>query len=437
MNGEHTLSRTIAIVLCVVGLAIAAVAAYMLYGQRPATAQGEATPVVVVEPPAEVVADGYVLPVRRAALSLSVPGTVAEVYVAEGEAVAAGQPLLALESDSQAAALRQAQATLAGAEAELARLWAGPRPEETAQAEAQVHAAEARLQRLAGGATPEEVAAAQQSVTVAEASLARVQAGPTSEELTAADAGLRLAEARLRQAQAAYDKVAGRADMGLTPQALELEQATIEHERAQAGYDNLVAGATTEEVRVYEEQVAQAQAELQTVLAGANPADIAAAQADVEAARAALALVQAGARPEELAAAEAQVEAARAAVEQAQAALEATVLTAPFAGTVGALTVAAREQAAPGQPLVQLGDTRAWVVETDNLSELDVVKLAVGDSVGVTLDALPGAALEATVLAIRPAAEMKRGDVTYTVTVSLPATSLSLRWGLTAAVRKG
>ena len=182
--------------------------------------------------------------------------------------------------------------------------------------------------------------------------------------------------------------------------------------------------------------MAQAQAGLAEVQAGPHPADIAAAEAELARAQAALALTRAGAPPEEIAAAEAQVAAARAAVSQAQAALEQTVVRAPFAGTVNALDAVAGEYVAPGRPLVKLGDAGGWLVETDNLSELDVVKLRPGDRVAVTLDAWPGQALGGTVQQIQPAGQIKRGAVTYKVTVALDPTDLPLYWGLTAAVRK-
>lgn len=66
-----------------------------------------------------------------------VPGRLAEVRVAEGERVAAGQVLAVLEN-------ADARARLAAAEAQLARLERGGRPQEVAAAEARLTAARAR-----------------------------------------------------------------------------------------------------------------------------------------------------------------------------------------------------------------------------------------------------------------------------------------------------
>jgi len=413
-----------------------------IYNNRRGAAQAAAAAqdAAAARPPAviaalpQVTADGYVMPIRYASLSPSVPGIVTQIHVVEGGWVEAGAPLLTLENAAQSAALAAAQANLAQAAATLAQLEAGARPEEVAQAAAAVALAAARLERLTGGATAAEVATAQSAVAVAQANLGRIVAGPTPEQVTAADAAVRLAEASLKQAQANYDQVSWRGDIGRLPQSLQLEQATIEHDRAVANYQDLLDGPTPAEIAVYQAQVDQTQAALDELLAGAHPADVAAAQADLQAAQAALALVQAGPRPEEIAAAEAGVAAARSAVAQAQAALDQTTLRAPFAGAVSTVGVKAGEYTTPGMPAVRLGDTHGWVVETDNLSELDAVKLAVGDEIEVTLDALPGQTLRGRVTHIQPASQFKRGDVTYTATIALEPTDLPLRWGLTAAI---
>lgn len=180
--------------------------------------------------------------------------------------------------------------------------------------------------------------------------------------------------------------------------------------------------------------LAQAQANLALLMAGARPEEV--AHAEVAGAEAALALVRAGPRPQEVAAAQALVEAAQAQVAQAQVALDQMTLRAPFAGVVGAIKPAAGQFVSPGMPLVVLGDASAWVLETDNLTELDVVHIKEGDRLSVRLDALPAVALQGRVVHIRPAGELQRGDVVYKVTLALDPTDAPLRWGMRAAVRK-
>ncbi len=385
---------------------------------------------------AAVSADGYLVPLRYAALSLGTGGRIAAIKVAEGQTVAAGDILIALDDSVARQALAGAEAGQAEAEANVARVKAAARSQEVAQSQATLNGAQARLDRLLKGATAEQIATAQQAVAVAQANLARVQAGPTPDQLAAAQSVLANAEAAVKSAQAAYDRVKGDPNIGARPEALKLEQATNDFRKAEADYRDLVDGATPGEVNVARQQVAQAQAALNEVAAGTDPADIAAAQAEVDKARAGLELLLAGPRSEDVALAQAQVAQARAGVAQAEAALDQTRLRAPFAGIVGAIDLAPGEYASPGIPAVRLGDTSGWLVETDNLTEQEVVGLAPGDALTVIVDAFPQARLSGTLQSIRPAGALKRGDVTYKVTVSLPATDLALRWGMTAGVSR-
>ena len=101
---------------------------------------------------------------------------------------------------------------------------------------------------------------------------------------------------------------------------------------------------------------------------------------------------------------------------------------------MASLNIKAGEQAAPGQPVATLADLSGWVLETDNLTEIEVVKIQPGQGVSVALDALPGVALRGKVESIRSLFEEKRGDVTYTVRIGLTDNNPLIRWGMTAKV---
>jgi HlyD family secretion protein len=84
---------------------------------------------------------------------------------------------------------------------------------------------------------------------------------------------------------------------------------------------------------------------------------------------------------------------------------------------------------------VQVADFGGWLVETTDLSELDVVALAVGFPAEIRLDALPGETLTGKVIKISPTATVEAGDVRYQVTIQLDDPGdLPLRWGMTALV---
>jgi HlyD family secretion protein len=395
----------------------------------------EPTPVVPIQQPNTVSAEAFVVPIRQANLSLEIGGRLDHLYVEEGQPVNQGDLLLELSNASQQASLARAQAGLANAEATLADVEAGATPQEISQAQAALAKTEAALAQLLAGPTQEEIAQAQAAVASAQAGLNQVTAGPRQEQLDAAAARLMQTEADLRLAQADYDKfIYGEPDVA-EPYGVALQKATLAYEAAQADYDALANGPTPQEVAVARAGVAEAQAALNKALAGATPEQVAQTQADVANAEAALARLEAGATPAQLAIAQAGVQAAQADVLAAQAELDKSRLAAPFAGVVGAVKVEEGEMVGAGTSVLSLGDTGQWQVETDDLTEIDVVRVAVGQPVEISVDALPEESYRGQVVRIQPQSETKAGDVTYTVLIDLTdGDTGKLRWGMTTFV---
>ncbi|HSJ59430.1 MAG TPA: HlyD family efflux transporter periplasmic adaptor subunit [Anaerolineae bacterium] len=430
------------IVLPALGLALVLIIAVLFvlgsvpaFGEKGevANASEAATPTL---PPAPrgVVAEGVVVPERHAALSMAAGGVVAEILVEEGATVEAGQPILRLQDAHQRAAVAEARAALASVEAQYANLEAGARSQEIAAAEAGLEGARARLARLQEGARPEGIAAAEAALQAAQATLDRLYEGPDEQARIAAEAELANAEAVLQQAQAAYDVVAGRDDVGMLPESLQLQQATNAYEATRARYDALFDEPEAHVVAGARAQIKEAQATLELLRKPVTANEIDEAEAMVRQAEAERDLLQAGARSEDLDAAAAAVDQARAAVQQAEAGLADTELRAPFSGTLARLYVKVGELAAPGAPVVVLADLSSWQIETDDLTELDVVSVAEGDEVALTFDAIPGLALPGQVLRVKPMGEEKLGDVTYTVVVVPHEQDSRLKWGMTAVV---
>jgi len=137
-------------------------------------------------------------------------GRVETVLVEVGNEVKAGDPIAIVESDVYAAQLKQAETALALARLNLAKMEQGPRPEEVAAAQAAVELARA---------------AAEDVTTISD------------DERTAAAAALAQTEAALRLAQFEYDKISWADQAAQTPQALQLQQATIAYETALAAYN--------------------------------------------------------------------------------------------------------------------------------------------------------------------------------------------------------
>jgi len=144
-----------------------------------------------------LVAEGKVVPLQHALLSLPTGGIVSMLRVAEGDPVAAGQLLLGLDRARAEANIAQAQANLAEVQAAYAKVRAGATPEELALGEAQLRAAQAQLRQTTGGVTAADRAAAQTQLAGAQAHLAELRAGPKRPDLQAAEAQLAGAQSNL------------------------------------------------------------------------------------------------------------------------------------------------------------------------------------------------------------------------------------------------
>lgn len=138
--------------------------------------------------------------------------------------------------------------------------------------------------------------------------------------------------------------------------------------------------------------------------------------------------------PEKLTAAQARLAAATAHVTAAEAAIELYELRAPFAGTLLRFDLQPGEAALPGQPVAFLGNTAAWVVETKDLAEIDIARVALGQAASIKLDAFPGEEFRATVTALNPVGKEYLGDMTYQVTLTLDQADSRFRWNMTAVV---
>ena len=184
-----------------------------------------------------------------------------------------------------------------------------------------------------------------------------MKAGATAEEIAIAQANLIRAESDVRDAQAAYDGVRGMSIIGMLPESRALHLATQEYAVARARYDQVVKGATPEEIRRGRGRGGGGPGRARP-RQGAGPRG------------------GAGRRPRP------GWTRRRPALQQARAGLAAASLTAPFAGTVAAVNVNPGETVAPGVGVITLGDLSALRLETDDLSETSVGRVKLGQTVG-------------------------------------------------------
>jgi len=122
-----------------------------------------------------------------------------------------------------------------------------------------------------------------------------------------------------------------------------------------------------------------------------------------------------------------ELEVARAAVESAEVHLKKLTITAPFSGMLGFRTVSAGAYVTAGATLVQLDKIDRLKVSFA-VPELEQARIAVGQEVEVSADALPGAAFAATISAIAPSIDVNGRALQ--IRADLDNTALTLRPGL-------
>jgi multidrug resistance efflux pump len=293
---------------------------------------------------------------------------------------------------------------------------------------------------------------------LAKANRAQVDEGSRTQDITAAEAAVRSAEAQVSAASAERNRLTGGATAASIAAAqARLSSALVEQKLAQDAYDKVTEcvtikgnevcpglGTLEEQARLRvaaaNEGVNAARTALTEATKGsgqqvqAAQSNVAAANAQRDIAQAQLERLKAGATEAQIAAAQASVAQAEAGVQAAQAALNEATLIAPFDGTIAEIYTEAGQVVGPGSAIVSMADLNSWVIETDDLSEVDVINVQPDQAVTITFDALPGVKLNGRVLAVTPKAQTKRGDVTYTVKIAIDEPDPKLKWGMTGQV---
>ena len=131
---------------------------------------------------------------------------------------------------------------------------------------------------------------------------------------------------------------------------------------------------------------------------------------------------------------ESRLESAKAQVTAAENALDNYELKAPFDGTVVDINVSVNEMVGPETWAVLVADFSQWYVETNDLTELKVVKLFEGQKATIVPDALQELEITGTVVEINQGFYIQGGDISYKVKLSIPEADPQLRWGMTVEI---
>ena len=131
--------------------------------------------------------------------------------------------------------------------------------------------------------------------------------------------------------------------------------------------------------------------------------------------------------------AQAQADQAKAAWDTASATLAQSTLTAPFDGVVVDVSVIPGELVQSDQVVITLADLNDLQITTTDLSERDIARVKIGQTVNISIEAL-SQTLSGKVVRISPISETVGGDVVYPVTIQLDEQPDGLLWGMSAEV---
>ncbi len=397
--------------------------------------------------------EGRIVPRSELSLAFAQPGQVSEVLVQEGQPVEAGQVIAVLDTTEASLAVQQAETNLAAAQVryELVQSTEPARrlADITAARLALLQAQDA-LDKLEQNAQLETaqvqlaIATAQKALNEAERNRLNMNYPRANQStIDGAKAFYEIKQDELDKAQDEYDNVKHLpADNIERAKALvNLRDAQNERDRALATLNWYLGKNKEEDIAEADAQLALAKAQLENaqqrlaeLQGGPSAKELALANERIANAQALLDLANVQSVEQQLALAKAEVDAAQTRLDLAKAQLDRLSLKAPFAGEVTTVNIQPGEWVLTGQHAVVLADLGTLLVETTNLTEIDVVQVSLGQSVSVAADALPGAEFAGTVESISKAYQDVRGDITYATRIRLEETDPRLRWGMTVLV---
>jgi HlyD family secretion protein len=357
--------------------------------------QPSATPTPLPDPVTVegVISEGNLVPADSVTLSFAVAGTVGEIKVQEDERVEKGA-LIASLRDTESFDAQILAANLAVLQAQQAL-------DDLNEKAPLVHA-QAKV----------SLVLAEQSLVEAEKAWDAVDTEDFREEIDNAKIDMNEAEDDLNDAKNDLAEYEDLDEDNLVRIGFEdaLDEAQQAFDEATWAYEDLQ----------YHYDLAQAQ--------------LAAAQQAVDDAQQTADATADGPDPDDLVLAQANLDQATRQKEAAEAALGNADLTAPFAGKIVRMDLVEGALTAPGELAAILIDDSQWYVETNDLTEDEVVQVQIGQKVSVSFDALPNQTFDGEVESISQYALEQYGDITYVVRVRLTGNDEQFRWGMTAEV---
>lgn len=443
---KRNLIIIVAVVLVVAG------GAYLLLRQRSASSANAAdlqtAEIQRGTLTASVSGAGTIAALQTATLAWTRDGVVGKVNVSVGDAVNPGEVLMELEPGSLDPAVLQAQADLLAAQQELDTLLAGSTEQQLAQArlnvvQAQeaVTTAERALNNVknpVGQALLDSVTSAQVAFDTAKANTELERVGADASAVQTAENSMNLAYSQLQRAQVEYDdciKIScaerPQRERALTNAQNAYQTASNQFGEAKLKYDTQVNNLDLS-VTTAQQNLDRAKANLAAAQAGPDPAKVALYQAQLDVANGNLKQAQDDLSSLQAAPDQQAVLAAQAKVAAAQAIVDSARLTAPIGGTVMAVYSRPGDLIGSNENAVVIADLSSLELNVD-VFEVDINRIAIGQEVDLTVDAVPGQTFTGKVSAVLGLGASQQGVVTYPVTVVIPDPDPALKPGMTAA----
>lgn len=390
---------------------------------------------------------GSTVPTESVELGFGNSGNISRIYSSVGKSVNRGQVLAELNTADLYAQIKQAQATVDTQQAKLDGLKAGARAEDVASSQAALDKAKQDLANLyasVGDASSDSYAKTNDAVRV-QLSTFFSNSESDAPKLTYGVSNFAV-ENRVESERRSVTEVltTWQTQLAAGNQSIEaLDVVLKDNSTYLATVRKLLTtvseslenapGLSADTLASYKANVTAALSEVNTASKNLNTIsqNIASQKQTVSQSQAQLDLKKAGSAPQDIAAQAAQVANAEAALQSAQAKLQNSQIVAPISGVVTRFDAKVGQFASPGTALVWVISGGAFEIDAQ-VSETDVAKVAVGNTVSMTLDAFPNETFTGSVFYIDPAQTTTEGVVGYKIKIAFDTADRRMKSGLTA-----
>lgn len=381
-------------------------------------------------------------------LSSKVGGRIAKVLVAEGQVVAAGQPLVEFSLPELTARRDQILSQIEQSEARLTEFRRGARVQEIEKARAAASQAYAHWQMCLRGYREEDVEKAHALRREAERALALLEEGYRKEDVDHARELMEQARVNADWARRDWQRFQKLSAEGAVSARdadelrVKLDAADRALNAASEHYRKMAAGPRADEIKTAKEKLNFAIQHEKHMTKGMRSEEVEVARQAYLQAKAALALLEAGTRIEQIKYAEAQVKQNKALLAEVEAQLAERVIASPAAAEVSVMDLHAGEVVSANRPLLTL--TRLDMLWTRvYLPERELARVRVGQEVVVRVDAYPKRTFKGRIVQIPGVAEFtprnvqtpeERSAQVFGLKVNIDNSERLLRGGMNAEV---